>query len=69
MDKEIKTKLDNVLKAEGDYILKNENNKNKKIDKMNTIFNMKKIIDNYNELEPVLIEFFREKDEKSRLDR
>lgn len=69
MDKEIKTKLDNVLKAEGDYILKNENNKNKKIDKMNTIFNMKKIIDNYDELEPVLIEFFREKDEKSRFDR
>ena len=58
MDKEIKTKLDNVLKAEGDYTLKNENNKNKKIDKMNTIFNMKKIIDNYDELEPVLRDFF-----------
>lgn len=69
MDKEIKTKLDNVLKAEGDYILKNENNKNKKIDKMNTIFNMKKIIDNYDELEPVLIEFFSKKAEKSRFDR
>ena len=69
MNKEIKTKLDNVLKSKGDYILKNENDKNKKIDKMNTIFNMKKIIDNYDELEPVLIEFFSEKAEKSRFDR
>lgn len=69
MDKEIKTKLDNVLKAEGDYTLKNENNKNKKIDKMNTIFNMKKIIDNYDELEPVLRDFFNKKVENERFDR
>lgn len=69
MNKEIKTKLDNVLKSEGDYILKNETDKNKKIDKMNTIFNIKKILDNYDELEPVLIEFFNKKAEKSRFDR
>ena len=69
MDKEIKTKLDNMLKTEGDYTLKNENDKNKKIDKMNTIFNIKKILDNYDELEPVLRDFFNKKVENERFDR
>ena len=50
MDKEIKTKLDNVLKAESEYTLKNEKDQKKKMDKMNTLFNLKKIIDNFDEL-------------------
>lgn len=69
MDKEIKTKLDNVLKAESEYTLKNEKDQKKKMDKMNTLFNLKKIIDNFDELEPMLREFFYEKSQKDRFDR
>lgn len=69
MDKEIKTKLDNVLKAESEYTLKNEKDQKKKMDKMNTLFNLKKIIDNFDELEPVLKEYFNKKNEKEKFDR
>ena len=69
MDKEIKTKLDNMLKAECEYTLKIEKDRNKKINKMNTIFNIKKILDNYDDLEPVLRDFFNKKVENERFDR
>lgn len=69
MYKEVEVKLNNVLRAESDYIMKNEKDINKKLDKMNTLFNLKKIIDNYDELEPVLKEYFRYKEDKSREDR
>ena len=69
MDKEIKTKLDNVLKAESEYTLKNEKDQKKKMDKMNTLFNLKKIIDNFDELEPILKEYFNKKNEKEKFDR
>lgn len=69
MEKEIKTKLDNVLKAECEYTLKNEKDRNKKIEKMDTLFNLKKIIDNYDELEPMLKDYFNNKAEKDRFDR
>lgn len=69
MDKEIKTKLDNMLKTECEYTLKNEKDRNKKIDKMNTLFNLKKIIDNFDELEPVLREYFSKKADKDRFEK
>lgn len=69
MDKEIKLKLENVLKAEAENVLKNETNKYKKIDKMNTLFNLSKIINNYDELEPILAEYFNRKAEKWRWER
>lgn len=50
MDKNIYAKIDNVLKAESDYIMKHEENTKEKLNKMNTLFNLKKIIDNYDEL-------------------
>ena len=69
MYKEVEVKLNNVLRAESDYIMKNEKDISKKLDKMNTLFNLKKIIDNYDELEPVLKEYFKYKEDKSREDR
>lgn len=66
MDKSIYTKIDNVLKAEAEYIMKHEENTQSKANKMNTIFNLKKIIDNYEELEPLLIEHFSKKAQKEK---
>lgn len=64
MDKSIHTILNNTLKTEAQYIIDNEKDKDTKINKMNTIFNLKKIIDNYDELEPVLIKYFRNKEKE-----
>lgn len=69
MDKGIYTKIDNVLKAESDYIMKHEENTKEKLNKMNTLFNLKKIIDNYDELEGTLKKFFEEKAEKEKFER
>lgn len=69
MNEEIKAKLNNVLKAEAEYTMKNETNTNVKLEKMNTLFNLKKIIDNYDELEHVLVDYFNKKAEKERFDR
>lgn len=69
MDKSIYTKIDNVLKAESEYIMKHENNTKEKFNKMNTLFNLKKIIDNYDELEGILKKFFEEKAEKEKFER
>ena len=66
MDKEIETKLNNVLKAEANYTMKNEKNLHKKVEKMDTLFNLKKILDNYDELEPVLKRYFNERNSKER---
>lgn len=52
MYKELKTRLINSLKAEADYVAKFENDKNIKFNKMNDIFNLTKVIENYEELEP-----------------
>ena len=57
----LKTILSNTLKYEADYILQNEEDLNSKISRLNEVFNMKKIIDHYDELEPVLKKFFADK--------
>jgi len=69
MDKNIYTKIDNVLKAEGEYIMKHEKDIKEKLNKMNTLFNLKKIIDNYDDLEGTLKKFFEEKAEKDKFER
>ena len=66
MDKHIESKLNNVLKSEGQYIMKNEKNIMNKLKKMDIIFNMQKIVDNYDELEPILKDYFRKKAEKEK---
>ena len=69
MDKHIKSKLDNVLKAECDYVMKNEKDIKEKCKKMDALFNLKKVLDNYDELQPLLKEFFNKKAEKERFER
>ena len=69
MDKIIKTKLNNVLKAEAEYTMENEKNLHTKVDKMDTLFNLKKILDNYDELKPLLINYFNAKVEKEKFER
>jgi len=69
MDKEIQTKLNNVLKAEAKYVMENEKDLYTKVEKMDTLFNLKKILDNYDELEPVLIDYFNRKADREKFDR
>lgn len=66
MDKFLETKLSNVLRCEGDYILNSDIPMREKASKMDDIFNLQKILMYYNELEPMLKEFFAKKAEEER---
>lgn len=59
-------KLTNILKTEAEQTMKQES-----IDyaKMQDIFNLKKILDNFDELEPTLKKFFAEKARKEKFER
>ena len=61
MDKTLKKTLSNRLKCEAEYILNSEEDIRIKCEKMNTIFNLQKVLDSYDELEPLLTNFFAEK--------
>ena len=69
MNKELKTKLYNVLKAEFDYVERNEKNKNKRIKTFWDIHHMQQIIENFDELEPALQEYFAKKANKEKFER
>jgi len=69
MNKELETKLTNTLKAEFEYVKKYEDDPKSRIKKMNDILRMEQIILNFDDLEPTLQEYFREKTEKERFDR
>ena len=69
MNKELETKLTNVLKAEFNYVKTYEDNSSVRIAKMNDIYHMQQIVLNFDELEPVLKDFFNKKAEKDRFDR
>lgn len=66
MNKYIQKKLVTLLSNESHEIFHQDEEISEKIDRMDTILNMTKIIQNYDELKPVLEKFFREKiqDEK-----
>jgi hypothetical protein len=66
MNKYIQKKLVTLLSNESHEIFHQDEKISEKIDRMDTILNMTKIIQNYDELKPVLEKFFREKiqDEK-----
>ena len=66
MNKEIEVKLNNVIKAECKHVMEYETDRDVKLEKMETLFNLKKIIDNYDELEPFLIEYFSRKFDRDR---
>ena len=61
MNKMLKKKISNVLRTEAQRTMENEKDINIKLEKMNDIFNLQKIIESYDELEPLLIEFFNKK--------
>lgn len=69
MNKMLYKKMDNILRTEAQRTMENEKDIKEKAEKMNDLFNLKKIIDNYDELEPVLRKFFIEKNKKERLER
>lgn len=69
MYKELESKLTNVLKSEFDYIMKNEKNKNIQLDKATEVYRMGKIIENFDELQPVIAEYFNNKAEKEKWER
>ncbi len=61
MNKIIQTKLNNVLKAELQIIKTSDTELSEKAEMLNDIGNIKKIIDNYDELEPLLKKYFEKK--------
>ena len=69
MDKIIYKELDELIKSESEKIMLNENDIQKKVEKLDIWFNLKKIIDNYDELEPLLKTFFDEKAQKDKWER
>lgn len=69
MNKMLYKKLDNILRTDAQRTMENEKDIKEKAERMNDLFNLKKIIDNYDELEPVLRKFFIEKNKKERLER
>ena len=69
MNKGLERKLFNVLKAEFDYIKEHEEDKNKRIAGMLDILHLEKILENFDELEPVLQKYFAEKAKKEKFER
>lgn len=61
MNKSLKNSLNETLKSEATYIMRTNEDISVKIDRMNEVINMQKIIENYDELEPILKKFFDEK--------
>jgi len=69
MNNELKTKLSNVLKAEFDYIKRTETDQTLLLQKMGDIYHMQKIINNFDELEPVIANYLNKKAEKEKFER
>lgn len=61
MNKIIQTKLNNILKAELQHLKTSDTELSEKAEIVDTIKNLKMIVDNYDELEPVLKQFFEKK--------
>lgn len=62
-------KLTNILRTEAEETMKYQEDQQLKYEKMDNIFNLKKILDNWDELEPTLRKFFMEKARKEKFDR
>lgn len=69
MNKELEAKLSNTLKSEFEYVKKHEKDKNKRVEKMGNIINLQQVLNNYDELEPVIAEYLNKKAEKERWER
>lgn len=69
MYKELKIKLANTLKAEFDYVRKHENGQINRLNKMNDIFRIEQIIENFDELEPIIADYLNKKARKEKFER
>lgn len=69
MDKLIHAQLINVIKAEIKHILQTEKDPKVEEEKVTIWFNIKNFIDNYDELEPILREYFDKKNQKDKCER
>lgn len=69
MYKELEKKLTNVLKAEFDYVKTNENDKNKRLNRMNDILHITQVLANFDELEPVIADYLNKKARKEKFER
>lgn len=66
MDEILRIKLMNSLKSEAKIIMNSGEDITTKIRRMNDIDNMFKIIQDYDELEPLLKKFYKEKSKKEK---
>lgn len=66
MNNILKRKLINVLKAEGEYILKSEEDVKIKAKKMDDVLNMTKLLQNYEEFEPSIQKMLNNKAKKDK---
>lgn len=69
MYKELERKLTNVLKAEFNYVKTHENDKDKRLNRMNDIFHITQILSNFDELEPIIADYLNKKADKERWER
>ena len=69
MNKVIKRVMMNALKSEASLIFRSNDEIQLKIEKMSDIINLQKILENYDELEPLLKEFFDKKAEQEKWER
>lgn len=66
MDNNLKEKLMNLLKEEADTLLESQKDIQEKLSQFNDIDNLVKILQNYDELKPVLQDFFAKKHENEK---
>lgn len=66
MNEGLYKKLYDLLKNEADTTIRSNDELMNKVKKMNDITNIIKIMDNYDELEPVLQDFFKKRAEKEK---
>lgn len=69
MYKELERKLTNVLKAEFNYVKTHENDKNKRLNRMNDIFHITQVLANFDELEPIIADYLNKKARKEKFER
>lgn len=69
MNETIKSKLLEFLKSNAEETMKADIEMSEKVDEMSNIFDLIKIIQNYDELEPIIAKFFEEKQKKEKWER
>ena len=66
MNKELEERINNFLIQEAKDAIHGDCSREESISKMNDIYNLKKIIDEYDELEPILRGYFAEKERRKK---